>query len=130
MVSAGSLGSFRAQGHVALCRTPVVAVSELIDTPPEPGDATSFRSAFSRARDAARDVPDRPEPAAPLRPVAGVVVPPPAPVRPAVFEVRIERRRGKRARETARWNELGRKGWELVAVEGKHAFFRRARHVR
>jgi len=104
-------------------------VSELVDIPPEPGDATSFRSAFSRARDAAREVPDRPEPAAPLRPVAGVAVSPPAPGRDVVFEVRIERRRGKRARDAARWNELGRKGWELVAVERKHAFFRRARHA-
>lgn len=104
-------------------------MSELVDIPSEPGDATSFRSAFSNARDAARDVPDRPAPAAPLRPVPGVVAPPPAPGRPVVFEVRIERRRGKRARDTARWNELGRKGWELVAVERKHAFFRRAHHA-
>ena len=41
------------------------------------------------------------------------------------FEVRIQKRLGTRAADTARWNKLGRKGWELVAVDRKHAFFRR-----
>ena len=41
------------------------------------------------------------------------------------FEVRIDKRRGKR--ETRRWNALGAEGWELVAVTGKKAFFKRER---
>lgn len=45
------------------------------------------------------------------------------------FEVRIEKRRGKRAADTSRWNKLGKKGWELVAVVGQEAFFRRSRQV-
>ena len=44
----------------------------------------------------------------------------------ARFEARIEKRLGSRAKDTTRWNALGRDGWELVAVDGKHAFFRRA----
>ena len=49
-----------------------------------------------------------------------------ASARPPVFEVRIERRSGKRSVDARRWNLLGRDGWELVAVRRKHAFFRRA----
>jgi hypothetical protein len=41
------------------------------------------------------------------------------------FEVRIEKRRGRRSADASRWNKLGREGWELVAVVGKQAFFRR-----
>jgi hypothetical protein len=43
------------------------------------------------------------------------------------FEVRIERRRGKRSADTKRWNKLGDNGWELVAIRGEQAFFRRTR---
>ena len=43
------------------------------------------------------------------------------------FEYRLERRRGKRSADEADWNALGRKGWELVGVTGKHAAFKRHR---
>lgn len=42
------------------------------------------------------------------------------------FEVRIEKRRSRRA-DLEAWNRLGAKGWELVTVTRKHAFFRRER---
>lgn len=42
------------------------------------------------------------------------------------FEVRIERRRSRRA-DLEAWNRLGERGWELVGVTGRHAFFRRER---
>ena len=41
------------------------------------------------------------------------------------FEYRLVRRRGKRSAQEAAWNELGRQGWELVGVTGKHAAFKR-----
>ena len=44
------------------------------------------------------------------------------------FEVRIEKRRGKRSVDTKHWTDLGAEGWELVAVVGKEAFFRRIRY--
>ena len=45
---------------------------------------------------------------------------------PAVtYEVRIEKRLGKRRDDARRWNALGMEGWMLVAVVGKQAFFRR-----
>ena len=43
----------------------------------------------------------------------------------ATYEVRIEKRSGKRSYDVARWNKLGQEGWELVSVVGKQAFFRR-----
>ena len=46
-------------------------------------------------------------------------------VRRTQFEYRIERRSGKRRRDLKRWNKLGRAGWELVAVTGKRAYFKR-----
>lgn len=80
------------------------------DGPPAP-DPTPFRAAFSRARVeslAAGGVPVHVEP---LR----------------VFEYRIEKRRGKRRADVARWNALGRAGWELVGVTKQHATFKRER---
>lgn len=47
------------------------------------------------------------------------------PATPTSFEYRLERRRGKRSADEADWNALGRKGWELVGVTGKHAAFKR-----
>jgi len=44
---------------------------------------------------------------------------------PAGFAYRLLKRRGKRAAEEAAWNELGRKGWELVGVTDRHAVFKR-----
>jgi len=41
------------------------------------------------------------------------------------LEYRLERRRRRRAAEEASWNALGRRGWELVDVTGKHAAFKR-----
>jgi hypothetical protein len=43
----------------------------------------------------------------------------------ATYEVRIEKRVGKRRVDAKRWNALGMEGWMLVAVVGKQAFFRR-----
>jgi hypothetical protein len=42
------------------------------------------------------------------------------------FEYRLERRRGKRSADEADWNALGRRGWELVGVTGRHAAFKRS----
>lgn len=69
---------------------------------------TSFRSAFTQARLEAQGTGELP----------------PALLARRTFEVRIEKRRGRRADE-ARWGKLGRSGWELVAVNEKQAFFRR-----
>lgn len=41
------------------------------------------------------------------------------------FEYRLLKRRGKRSAEEATWNELGRRGWELVGVTPGHAAFKR-----
>jgi hypothetical protein len=41
------------------------------------------------------------------------------------YEVRIEKRSGKRSSDLSRWNKLGQQGWQLIAVVGKHAFFQR-----
>jgi hypothetical protein len=79
------------------------------------GGASPFRAAFAEARrEATRTLGTADDPA--VEDVwAG-----------ARFETRIQKRLGSRSRDVARWNELGRSGWELVAVNGKHAFFRRA----
>ena len=42
----------------------------------------------------------------------------------------IEKRLGSRSADRTRWNKLGRKGWQLVAVDRKHAFFRREHRPR
>jgi hypothetical protein len=92
-------------------------------------EPTAFRDAFARARleslgtgavteakavrHAKRDRKQVAEPAASPR--------------PRIYEVRIEKRSGKRSTDAAEWNRLGGDGWELVAVQGKHAFFRRRR---
>ena len=68
---------------------------------------TPFRAAIGRARAEAL-----------LGPVTS------AAERPA-FEYRLLRRAGKRSAEEARWNELGRKGWELVGFTDTHAAFGR-----
>jgi hypothetical protein len=73
-------------------------------------EPSPFRDAFARARLESFGM------GAVTEPTAG---------RP-MFEVRIEKRRGKRAVDAARWNLLGQDGWELVAVRKKHAYFRRA----
>jgi hypothetical protein len=85
---------------------------------PVPGVAerSPFHSAFSQARRESRGAgiemirSKDPDPMEPERPT---------------YEVRIEKRSGKRSADTARWNELGRQGWELVSVVGKKAYFRR-----
>jgi hypothetical protein len=70
---------------------------------------SSFRTAFSQARDEGR----------------GVSLDVAAVHQAARYEVRIEKRAGKRAADAACWNRLGQQGWMLVAVVGKQAFFRR-----
>lgn len=79
-----------------------------------------FKDAFSRARYEARTGADLAEPAGKKRKRRPHVESP-----ERRFEVRIERRTGKRSADVADWNALGQKGWELVSVVGKHAFFRR-----
>jgi hypothetical protein len=90
---------------------------------------SSFRHAFSRARVEAFGVGGLPleqlhrkgkgrgAKRAGKKNAGGVALP--------RFEYRLERRRRKRAAEEASWNALGRKGWELVGVTGKHAAFKR-----
>jgi len=80
--------------------------------------ASPFRSAFGRAR---------------LEALTGTASAREAEARPAVnaerpeFEYRLLKRRKKRSADEAAWNELGRKGWELVGVTGRHAAFKRRR---
>lgn len=87
-------------------------------TEPPPPESSAFRTAFGRARREALGVdPD----------AADELWDGDAGLRGRRrFEVRIERRRSRRA-DLERWNRLGDKGWELVAVSRKHAFFRRER---
>jgi hypothetical protein len=83
---------------------------------PDAAERSSFHSAFSQARGESRSVgvemirSKDPESIQPDRPR---------------YEVRIEKRSGKRSADAARWNELGQQGWELISVVGKQAFFRR-----
>ena len=81
-----------------------------------PAERSTFQSAFLQARSESRSV--------------GVEVirstdPQPMEAERATYEVRIEKRSGKRSADTARWNKLGEQGWELVSVVGKRAFFQR-----
>ena len=89
-----------------------------------------FRAAFARAREEGTAVmdsqrPDRPEPQRVTSDEERVGRSESSSGR---FEVRIEKRRGKRSADSTRWNKLGDHGWELVAVVGKEAFFRRIRY--
>jgi hypothetical protein len=88
------------------------ATTEQLD-PPEVSPS-SFRTAFDRARTEA---------------LQGTGGPLAADSRPAwthpQFEYRLEKRRGKRSADVADWNDLGRKGWDLVGVTRKHAAFKR-----
>jgi hypothetical protein len=88
-----------------------------------------FRAAFARARGEGTALIESQRPDAPqLQRVAsgeeraGQSEPP-----TGRFELRIEKRRGKRSADSKRWTDLGAEGWELVAVVGKEAFFRRTR---
>ncbi len=85
---------------------------DLEDTEVSP---SPFRAAFDRARvEASSGI-------APTREPLDVTAHPER----AAFEYRLERRRGKRSADVADWNVLGRDGWELVGVTGKHAAFKR-----
>jgi hypothetical protein len=106
---------------------------------------TAFREAISRARLETADLGlsfDPPPVTQPLAPPADAdaPVPQPAPAplpapRPVIlvradterarFEYRLERAKGSRRRLEKRLRRLGRKGWELVAVERGTAFLRR-----
>jgi len=97
--------------------------ADIVDAP------SPFRAAFAKAREEGTAVVesqglDRPE----LQRVtsdeerAGRCEPP-----ADRFEVRIEKRRGKRSADTEHWTDLGAEGWELIAVVGKEAYFRRIR---
>ncbi len=77
--------------------------------------SSPFRAAFGRARVEAHSAtgPSR-------EPLGGEISP-----ERWEFEYRLVRRRGKRSADEADWNSLGREGWELVGVTGKHAAFKR-----
>jgi len=84
------------------------------------GPPSSFRAAFSQAREEIRSVGVE---------VTGELDPVPEPPadapRLARYDVRIEKRSGKRSDDVARWNKLGQEGWMLISVVGRQAFFRR-----
>ena len=89
-----------------------------------------FRAAFARARVERMLVTESQRPRGPQPESAATNEKRGSPSGPPLgrFEIRIEKRRGKRSADTRRWNKLGDKGWELVAVVGKEAFFRRIRY--
>ena len=82
------------------------------------GEPSSFRMAFSQARLESRSVGFEMISEKELEPDSVNVS--------SRYEVRIEKRSGKRSSDTARWNKLGSQGWELISVVGKQAFFRRS----
>lgn len=86
------------------------AAHDLEDTEESP---SPFRAAFGRARVEAQAA------AGPSHEPLAVDAERPA------WEYRLERRRGKRSADETDWNALGREGWELVGVTGKHAAFKR-----
>jgi hypothetical protein len=83
---------------------------------PDVAERSPFHSAFSQARGESRSVD-----------VEMIRSKAPASMEPErlTYEVRIEKRSGKRSVDAGRWNKLGQQGWELVSVVGKHAYFRR-----
>ena len=91
---------------------PTSAAHDLEDTEASP---SPFRVAFGRARVEAHSA------VGPSREPLGTEV---APGR-LEYEYRLVRRCGKRSADEADWNALGRQGWELVGVTGKHAAFKR-----
>ena len=91
---------------------PTSAAHDLEDTE---GSPSPFRAAFGRARVEAHSA------VGPSREPPGIEATPGR----FEFEYRLVRRRGKRSADEADWNSLGRQGWELVGVTGKHAAFKR-----
>ena len=83
-----------------------------------------FRAAFAKARVEGTSLVESERPVTPKPDGAPGSEKPPS----GRFEIRIEKRRSKRSADTRRWNKLGDEGWELVAVVGKEAFFRRSRY--
>ena len=81
---------------------------------------SSFRTAFSQARLESRSVGV--EMISEHEPAPGSATAAP---QSATYEVRIEKRSGKRSHDVARWNKLSQEGWKLISVVGKQAFFRR-----
>ena len=82
------------------------------------GDSpSSFQSAITQARFESRSVGVELVTEQDLEPFGDTVMP--------TYQVRIEKRSGKRSSDAASWNKLGEQGWELVSVVGKQAFFRR-----
>ena len=95
---------------------PMRPAGQLDDPDVHASSSSPFRAAFGRARFEAL-APT----AAPAEPLQQAV----APVEAARFEYLLLKRRGKRSAEEAAWNALGREGWELVGMTGRHAAFKR-----
>jgi hypothetical protein len=88
-------------------------------------EPSPFRDAFARARLESFGMGAITEAEAGKPKDGGTWTDRPASALPGMFEVRIEKRSGKRSVDAGRWNLLGSDGWELVAVKRKHAFFKR-----
>ena len=87
------------------------------------GGPTAFRDAITQARREAVEVLPQFGPVAP--PVAIEVVA--ARASPPRFEYRVERTKGSRKRRARALAAMGRRGWELVAVDDGFAYLRRPR---